>query len=179
MDKPTKSARDTKEDKVAALVKKIADAKSLTFANYHGLTANQIAALRAKIKAAGGELLVEKNTLVKLALGKNKINVENDQLVGPTAAIFAYEDEISPIKEIATLNKETGFPTFKFGLFYKNILDAQELESLAKLPSKDQLRAKVVGTLRSPIYGIVNVLGANLRNLVSVLAQASKKSAIT
>ena len=174
--KQQKSAREIKEEKVASLVEKVGRAKSLTFANYHGLAAVQIAKLRAKIKEAGGEFLVEKNTLILKALTGNQLPVTSNQLIGPTAAILAYEDEISPIREIATVNKELGFPTFKFGFLDKDFLDSAQLEDLAKLPGKDQLRAQFVGSLASPIYGFVNVLGANIRNLVSVLDQAAQKT---
>ena len=187
--KQQKSAREIKEEKVAALVEKVGRAKSLTFANYHGLSSVQIAKLRSKIKEAGGEFLVEKNTLLSRALQNTKYKIpasparfaesrragrQNTKLTGPTAAILAYEDEISPIREIAAVNKELGFPTFKFGFLEKSALSATQLENLAKLPGRDQLRAQFVGALASPIYGIVNVLGANIRNLVSVLDQARK-----
>src|SRR3989304_3509584 len=121
MKKPDKSAREIKEEKVNALVEKFKKAKTLTFADYRGLTANQIAALRGKIKAAGGEMLVEKNTLTKLALKSTERTIakENDPdntlLTGPTATIIAYEDEIAPIKESALTSKEVGLPIFKFG----------------------------------------------------------------
>ncbi|OGE09703.1 50S ribosomal protein L10 [Candidatus Curtissbacteria bacterium RIFCSPLOWO2_01_FULL_42_26] len=189
MKKQQKSAREIKEEKVAAIVEKVGRAKSLTFTDYHGLAAVQIAKLRAKIKEAGGEFLVEKNTLFSRALQDTKYKIPasparfaesrqagrlNTKLTGPTAAILAYEDEISPIREIAASYKELGFPTFKFGFLEKNLLDATQLEKLSKLPPKDQLRAQFVGSLAYPIYGFVNILSANIRNLVSVLDQASK-----
>ena len=172
----TLSQREIKAEKVEALREKASRAKSITFVNYHGLGANQVAVLRAKIKVAGGEFLVEKNTLVKKALQANQLTLESEMLTGPTATIFSYEDDIAPIKEIATVNKELGFPTFKFGYLGHDLLDASSLQNLASLPSKDQLRAKVVGSLASPIYGFVNVLSANIRNLISVLDQAAQKS---
>lgn len=176
MDKP-KSAKQIKKEKVESLVEKIKSAKSLTFANYHNLTAEQIADLRSKVKAAGGEFLVEKNTLVKLALKSNNLDVPADQLTGPTAAIIANDDEIAPIKEITQAAQTSGFPSFKFGFLEGTLLDARQLEDLAKIPGKSQLRANLVSAISSPIYRFVNVLSANLRNLVSVLDQAVKKSA--
>ena len=173
MKKQDKSAREIKEGKVDALVEKFGKAKTLTFTDYRGLTANQIATLRGKIKAAGGEMLVEKNTLTSLALkiSGHTISKENDPqgtlLTGPTATIIAYDDEIAPIKESAQSNKETGLPIFKFGFFGQDFLNSYAVESLAK----NVLQAQLVGSLASPIYGIVSVLGANLRNLVYTLDQ--------
>lgn len=173
--KQHKSAREIKEEKVNDLVTKFQKAKTLTFADYRGLTANQIAALRGKIKAAGGEMLVEKNTLTKLALKSTGHTIskesdpENTLLTGPTATIIAYEDEIAPIKESAQNSKETGLPIFKFGFFGQDFLNSQAVESLSKIPSKNVLQASLVGSLSSPIYGIVGILGANLRSLAFAL----------
>ena len=173
MKKHTKSAREIKEDKVKSLEDKFQRAKTITFADYRGLTANQIGELRAKIKAVGGEMLVEKNTLIKLTLKATKHNISKEDeaqlLTGPTATIVAYDDEIAPIKETAESNKILGIPTFKFGFFEKDFLDAASVEKLSKIPGKDVLRAKIVGSLNAPIYGIVSVLGGNLRNLVYTL----------
>ena len=173
MDK-VKSAKEIKKERVDSLVAKIKGAKSLTFAAYHGLGANQIAELRAKIKAAGGEFLVEKNTLIKLALKSANLKVPKEQLTGPTAAIIATSDEIAPIKEVTQTAKISGTPSFKFGFLQDQLLDANQLDTLSKIPGKDQLRANLVSSISSPIYGFVNVLSANLRNLVSILDQRSK-----
>lgn len=172
MKKHTKSAREVKEDKVKSLEDKFQRAKTITFADYRGLTANQVATLRSKIKEAGGELIVEKNTLIKLSLKATKHNIAKDEaslLTGPTAIVVAYNDEIAPIKETAESNKALGIPIFKFGFFGHDFLDSAGVEKLSTIPGKDALRAKVVGSLNAPIYGIVSVLGANLRNLVYAL----------
>ncbi len=176
MKKHTKSAREIKGEKIQNLAEKFKKAKTLTFADYRGLTANQIAILRSKIKASGGEMLVEKNTLISLALKDSGHKLEKSQdpkgtlLTGPTATILAYEDEIAPIKETAQSAKEVGLPSFKFGFFGLEFLNSQGLESLSKIPGREALQAKLVGSLSSPIYGIVGVLGANLRNLVYTLS---------
>lgn len=172
-----KSAREVKVESVKSLSEKIGRAKTLAFADYRGLTVNQISKLREKVKEAGGEVLVTKNTLIKKALRENKYpDFDAKNLEGPTAAIFAYEDEILPVKTVADGAKVTGLPAFKFGFFGKDLLDISGLNLLASLPSKHELQAKAVGALSGPIYGIVSVLSGNIRNLVSVLDQASKKS---
>ncbi len=173
--KHIKSAREIKEDKVQDLIEKLGRAKTVAFADYRGLTANQIAELRTKIKSVGGEMLVEKNNLIRLSLKSTKHQISNEDdekyLTGPTATIFAYDDEIAPIKEVADSNKLLTLPTFKFGFFGHDYLDTSSLEKLSKIPSRDILQAKVVGALNSPIYGIVATLSANLKNLVYALSQ--------
>ncbi len=178
MDKKAKTARETKEDKVQTLIDKFQRAKTLTFADYRGLTANQIASLRSKIKASGGEMLVEKNTLINLTLKATNHKIEKGQeslLTGPTATIIAYDDEIAPIKEVALNAKILGLPIFKFGFFNSDFLDASSVDKLSKIPGRDVLNAKVVGSLNAPIFGIVSVLSGNLKNLVYTLNAIAKQ----
>lgn len=171
----TLSARQIKEETVKTLAEKIKKAKTLIFADYHGLTALGISDLRRKIKAAGGELVVTKNTLLARALPNYLTTQLPNSLTGPTALIFAYEDEVAPLKVAHESSKSLGSPKFKFGFFGRDVLDLAAVETLAIIPSRPELNANVVGTLASPIYGFVNALQANIRNLVSVLDQAAKR----
>lgn len=178
-----------KRETVKDLGEKIQKAKSVAFVDYHGLAVNQIAQLRAKIKEVGGELVVVKNTLAKRALTDSSltrpakpwqsgVTHNSSLLTGPTAIVFSYQDEIEPSKTIAQSNQNLGSPKFKFGFLGQNFIDAMALEDLAKIPSHRDLQGKIVSTLASPIYGVINVLQANLRNLVSVLDQATNKSQV-
>lgn len=171
----TITAREIKEETVKSLGEKVSKSKTLVFADYHGLTVNQISDLRAKIKDAGGEMLVTKNTLMKRALTSNQLPDTSNQLVGPTATIFSYDDEVAPTKAVAEAAKVTGIPKFKFGFFGRDFMDTAAVEALSKIPSRPELHAKLVGSLSSPIYGFVSVLSANIRNLVSILDQLAKR----
>ncbi|OGD87020.1 50S ribosomal protein L10 [Candidatus Curtissbacteria bacterium RIFCSPHIGHO2_01_FULL_41_11] len=183
--KKTITAREIKEETVKSLGEKVAKSKTLVFANYHGLTVNQISDLRAKVKDAGGEILVTKNTLMKRALESTDYRLPTtavdsrqstaDLLTGPTATIFAYDDEVAPVKVVAEVAKILGVPKFKFGFFGSDFMDMAGVEALSRIPSRNELQAKLVGGLSSPIYGFVSVLSANIRNLVSILDQLSKK----
>ena len=179
MDKKTIKKRDLKKEQVKTLTEKIEDAQTWVLTDYRGLTVNQINQLRNKIKAAGGELIIVKNTLLKIALSKKQLPVPDDQLKGPSAALFAYQDEMAPLKEIASSIKTLGLPKYKFGFFGKNLLAASEVENLASIPTRDILQVKIVTLLVSPISGIVSVLGANIRNLISVLDQTAKKRLVS
>lgn len=169
------TSKEKKVESVEDLSQKVADAKTLAFTDYRGLTVNQAVELRNKIREVGGEMIIAKNTLIKRALLKNKFQIENSKFTGPTAAVFAYEDEIAPIKSIAESIKEFGLPKFKFGFFGKDPLDENGLENLASIPPKEVLQGKVVGALSSPLYGVVSVLSANIRNLINILDQQAKK----
>ena len=176
MDQTKSKARQIKTETINTLGEKISKAKVLAFADYHGLGANQINSLRQKVKEANGELIIAKNTLLAraLILTNYQLPATNYQLTGPTVAILAYQDEIAPVKAIAEFIKTLGLPKFKFAFFGKDFLDAVALEALPKIPDRNILQAKVVGAIASPLYGLVYVLQANLRNLISVLDQKAK-----
>jgi large subunit ribosomal protein L10 len=152
--------------KLEDLNKKKSQSKSVVFAHYQGLNVNQINELRAKVKQAGGELVVSKNTLLRLAFDKCDLNQE---LTGPTITVFAYEDEIAPLKVVADFSKENKLPTFTAGYFDSKVMAVDEVVKLSKLPGKLELQAKVVSSIAAPLSGIVNVLQGNLRNLVYTL----------
>ena len=152
---------------VNLLKTKLQQAKSIVFADASGLSVNLQRELRQKIKLAGGELIVAKNTLLKIALGVK------DQLAGPTITLLAYDDEIAPIKALAEFAKAHELPKIKAGFLAKEPLTKDQVETLANLPTKIELLAKTVGTLQAPITGFVNVLQGNLRKLVYVLKAVS------
>lgn len=141
---------------------KISQAKSIVFADASGLSVNLQRELRQAVKLAGGELIVVKNTLLKLALGETI-------LPGPTITLLAYDDEIAPIKALAEFAKNHSLPKMKAGFLAKEALSKEQVEELAALPTRIELLAKTVGSLNSPLYGLVNVLQGNIRKLVYVL----------
>lgn len=163
-------------DELNILKEKLKKAKSLALTDHRGLTVNQATVLRQKIKEAGGELRITKNTLLNLALKNSPFKLPDEQiLTGPTAILFAYDDKIAPIKAVADFAKEQELPRFKAGFLDDRLLTIEELEELASLPTKDQLQAKLVGCLNSPISGFVYVLKANLTKLTIVLNQIKNK----
>jgi len=165
---------------------KLSKAKSVIFAEYHGLTSNQVNQLRSKIKQSGAEMSVSKNTLLKVALDE-RLSPEageqlKEQLKGPIATVFSYEDAISPIKILAqfaqnliTQGREVGLPKIKAGIIDGQFTTAEKIGILANLPSREELIARLVGTMKSPLTGLVNVLNGNQRKLVYALSAVAKK----
>lgn len=160
-------------EQIAVLQEKVKRAKTLTVIDYSGTNANDQVALRRSIKVAGGELLVTKNTLLDIAVGKGKLS---DALEGMNAFVFAYEDEVAPIKALFAFQKETEKLTIKKGVMADVVLSAEDLERLSKLPSKSQLVATLISRVQGPAYGLVNVLKAGQRDLVNVLHAIATKS---
>ncbi len=165
-----RASRIKNEQTVSELREKLERANAVVLANQSGLSVLQASSLKKKLRAVDAELIVAKNTLLKIATRETGHDVPDEILEGPTAALFAYGDEISPLKELTTFAKENEKPTMiKAGFLGTTFLTTEKINQLAKLPGKDVLRGKVVGTLYSPLYGIVSVLNANLRNLVYTL----------
>jgi len=159
-------------NQLKTIQEKISQAKSIVLADYKGLSVAQQDELRKKVKQVNAELMVAKNTLIKLALKQEKISLPKNletALQGPTITLFAYEDEIAPIKALAEFAKDNKLPEIKAGFLNKNPLSAEQVNQLAKLPTKVELLAKTVATIKTPLSGIVNVLSANLKNLVYAL----------
>lgn len=161
-----------KQDKVYTvqnLVEKLKQAKTVVLTDYHGLKVSQINELRQNIKKEGGEFEVVKNTLLNRAANETKIKIEPDVFKGPTAVLWAYEDQISPLKTLVNFIKINELPKIKFGLLNQMATPIERIKQLANLPSQEELKAKLVFTLQSPVYGLNNALSWNLRKLVLVL----------
>ena len=164
-------------DKVENLREKIKKSKSITFVDYLGLEVNNINQFRSKLKEQEADTDIAKNTLFKIALEEEGLNGEEvaRQLKGPTAAIFSYNDPVAYFKTIYEFAKEFELPKVKFSLIEGVFTSADKVEKISELPSKKELLAKVVGGIKSPLTGLVNVLGGNLRNLVTVLSKIAEK----
>ena len=156
--------RQQKKEQVAKLTEKLGRAKAVVFADYKGLNMKQLSDLRDKLREVNGEFTITKNTLLERAL-------PSTNLEGPTATLFAYDDEISPIKILVKALKDVALGKVKSGIMGKDILDEAIILQLATLPTKNELRAKTVGVLITPLQGMVGVLQGNLRNLVYALNQ--------
>jgi large subunit ribosomal protein L10 len=159
-------SRVKKEETVKQLVEKFSRAKSVVLTDNSGLTVAAQSELKNKLRGVDAEMVVAKNTLLKLASIKTGHQVPDEVLNGPTAALFAYSDEIGPIKELTNFAKTNERPVIKLGFLGTSLLTTERVNSLAKLPSKDVLRGNLVGSLSSPLYGVMGVLSANIRNLV-------------
>jgi large subunit ribosomal protein L10 len=163
--------RQQKEDTVQVMTNKLGKSKSVVFADYQGLTMAQLQELRKALKEAGAEFSITKNNLLKIALKNNQLTVSDDVLTGPIATLFSYEDEISPIKTLVKAIKDNQIGKIKAGILDGEVMDEYKVNKLAQLPSKDELRGKVVGVLVAPLHGLLNVTQGNLRNLVYALEQ--------
>lgn len=169
---------DIKKQAVAEIVEKFQNAKSVVIADTTGMTVAEVTDLRAKFRAGNVEYKVLKNTLVKRALAELKIEGLDDTLNGPSVFAFSNGDEVTGAKIIQKFiddDKDHHKLTIKAGLVDGAVLDAAGVKALAALPPKEQLIAKLMGTLNAPSTNFVGVLAATLRQLVYAL-EAIRKS---
>ena len=165
-------------DLVKQTADKIARSKNIIVIEYQGITVKDQVKLRADLKAAGGEITVLKNRLVKIALkdrlGELPESVEVS-LNGPTAVLFGYDDAVAATKVLTTFAKDHESLKVKVGVLMAEgestdrILTAADVDALAKLPGKLELLTMLVVQLQSPVQGFYNVLKGNLSGLARAL----------
>lgn len=172
-------SKQQKQEILRSLRHKIGQSKSIIFTAFNGLGVKDNEDLRALLRKENGEYYVAKKTLMSLALKESEFgDIDVRDLPGKTAAIFSYGDEVSPAKVILNFRKDKEDKiAFVGGILDGKLLSSAEVEALAKLPSKTELYAKLVGSMNAPISGFVNVLAGNLRGLVVALKAIADKKA--
>jgi large subunit ribosomal protein L10 len=164
-----------KQEIVTDLTDRVSKAKTIVFADYKGMNMEQMQSLRKGLQDLSAQFSITKNNLIKIALKENGLKADDAVFEGPIATLFAFGDEIAPIKVLTKAFKDNGIGKARAGFLNGEFLNNAQVVKLADLPSKEELRAKVVGSLGAPLYGIVGVLQANLRNLVYALEQIRKQ----
>lgn len=154
------------------LKNKLEKSKAFAIVNYEGTNVDEQVQLRSKLKEAGAEFFVSKNTLIELALENEDLtNVLN----GMNALVFSYDDQVSAFKQVVDFHEETEKLEVKKGWMDDRVLSADQIIELSKLPSKDELIGQLMARLQSPASGLVNVLQAGQRDLVYVLKAIGDK----
>jgi large subunit ribosomal protein L10 len=166
-----------KEATIEELRQKIASSKNLFFTNYAGLTVEEITKLRTELRKDGSTYAVVKNTLFSIAAGDDVAKQVDAFLAGPTGIVFAGEDPVAPAKALKTFNDETKKVQVKAAFIDGKVVDATQVAALAALPPKIELLARLVGSLKSPLYGLVTVLSGNQSGLVRVLNAVREQKA--
>ena len=136
-----------KEAEVDALAEKIKTAKLVLLTDYRGINVEDVTSLRANLRKSKSEYKVIKNNITKRALEKCGIKELDDKLEGPTAVILDQEDYLEPAKVIYNFIKENDFYKIKGGIIEGKVMTAEEIITLAKLPSKETLLGMLAGAL--------------------------------
>ncbi len=166
-----KLTREQKEQ----LVKKVSDqletSKAVLLVNFTGLKVNEERELKKKLRQQGIVFEVIKNSLFKIALKKAKISLDNALLDQPIALIWSADDEVMPAKITVGFAKEIEKLQLVGGIIDQKFVDTDLIKQLAALPGREELYAKLVGTLNAPMSRLVNALKGNLISLVYILNQ--------
>lgn len=160
--------RAQKEELVAALNEKLGNTGVIVVAHYAGLTVADMTALRSQLREVGGSMQVAKNRLVKLALKDTDAQDLSDLFSGPTC-IMTSDDPVSAPKVAAKFAKENEKLVLLGGAMGSTILDQAGVNSLAELPSLDELRGKLVGLFQAPAGNVARVLNAPGGQLARVM----------
>lgn len=159
-----------KIDLVAELADKMERSQLAVVADYRGFTVAELGALRAKLRESGAEMIVAKNTLLRLAarnVGKEGIE---PTLEGPTAIVFAYDDVSKVAKVLLDASRATPKAlTVKGGLLGTSEIRADGLDAVTRLPTREQALAQIVGGVSAPVAGVVGVINAAITNVALVV----------
>lgn len=167
----------TKEQKkkiIKDLAEKIKSAKAVVFADFKGLAVQDTTFLKRKFREIEGGFKVVKKTLLNIALKESERDVNASEMEGQIAVSYSAQDEVAPAKIIFDFAKKNENLKIVGGILEKRGISAEEVAALAKLPAKEQLLAQLVGSLASPLSGLMNVFQGNQRSLVRVLKAISE-----
>ncbi|HEX6544357.1 MAG TPA: 50S ribosomal protein L10 [Ktedonobacterales bacterium] len=163
---------EAKSAVIDEMMEKLQRARGAVLLTTQGLTVAEVTELRRRLRAAGLEMHVVKNTLLRIASERAHYQDLSELLHGQTAIAISYDDEIAAAKAITDYLKtaRTGKPvTVKAGILEQAPISAKEVEDLAKIPGKDQLHAEVVGSIHGPLNQIYGVFTAPMRDMINVL----------
>lgn len=164
-----------KNEKIEAFKESFAKAKVAIVTEYRGLSVAEITKLRRELQKENGDYTVTKNTLAKVALKGTEFEGIAELLEGPTAVAFGFEDQVSPAKVLVEFIKKAKKGVIKGALLDGKLLTADEVSDLAKLPSKEELIAKILGSLNSPATGLVMTTSGVARALVTAMDAIRKQ----
>ncbi len=168
---------EAKKAVVEEIVSKIKAAKSVVFVDYNKLTVAEVSELRNKCREAGCEYKVYKNTLVRKAFNDLGFNQFDEALNGPTAVAFS-ADEITAAKLMTKAAKDyDGKIVLKCAFSDNAYVDKKGVEALATMPSKEELIAKMLGSMQAPLSNFAGVLGNLVSGIVRVLARVAESKA--
>jgi large subunit ribosomal protein L10 len=169
--------RHEKIAEVEAISEKLKSAQSLILADFTGLSVEKMTAFRALCRSKGVECRVVKNRLAKIAAANSDLESMQDYLRGPTALILGPESQVEPAKVVVEFAKENEAMQVKGGFVDGNYLEPQQVVALSKVPSREELLAKMMGSMRSPMTGFVTTVHGVPAALARVFDAVAKQKA--
>jgi len=149
----------------------------LIVTDYTGLTVAQFSELRKRLRAVSAELHVVKNTIFRRALSNENLPELSDEIIkGQIAIAYGASDVSAAAKVLKSFQAEFQLPTVKAGIVERAVLSADQVKALADLPSKDVLRAKILGMLKMPATRLASILQMPASRLAQVIQAKAEKT---
>ncbi|NJN67291.1 MAG: 50S ribosomal protein L10 [Chloroflexaceae bacterium] len=137
--------------------------------DYRGMTVAEMNEMRRKMRESGAETVVAKNTLIRMAARATNHEMLEPLLAGPTALMFAYDDVARVAKELEAYLKGNPKLTVRGGLLGASLLEADALDKVSKMPSREAVIAQILGGIQSPVAGLVSVINQPVAGVVGVV----------
>ncbi len=163
-----------KDELVAQYMDLIERSGAIFITEYTGMDVKTMDTLRNKVYEAEGQYHVTKNTLLKYALESSNKPVPEEFLIGQVATGFALGEAPALAKALADFADDNETLALRGGILGDDLLSAEDVEALAKLPSLDQLRAQIIGLISAPAQNIVSVVTSSVRQVVNVIDAYAK-----
>ncbi|MBM3220248.1 MAG: 50S ribosomal protein L10 [Candidatus Rokubacteria bacterium] len=151
-------------------------AKTVLVTEYRGLTVQQLSDLRKQLRGVSAQYKVMKNRLAKLAMTDTDLAKLGPHLKGPTGMVISKEDPVAVAKALHTFARTNQALAIKAGFVDGQVLPASELKALSELPSKETIRAQIIGAIQGPLVQIASLLQAAPRELAFVLSERGSAS---
>lgn len=169
---PTQEKQDTIEE----FKGRLDGVKTVLVTEYRGLTVQQLSDLRKQLRGVSATYKIIKNRLAKLAMTDSDLSKLGPHLKGPTGMVISKEDAVAVSKALHTFAKTNQALAIKAGFVDGQILPAAELKALSELPSKEAIRAQIIGAIQGPLVHLVGLLQASPRELAFVLSERGKNA---
>ncbi len=167
--------RIEKEEEISSLSAKLKKSKGLLLAEYRGLKVSEFNEIRKELKNNAAQMQVVKNRLVKKAIAQTPWANLESHFRGPLAVVFSEQDPVVISKILSKFSETYISLKLMAGSLGGDVLTAKDIQALAKLPSKEELYAKMLGTLQAPLTGFMRILQAVPQKLVVALKAISEK----
>jgi large subunit ribosomal protein L10 len=168
-------SKERKAETLATYAEWLKNSQAVILVEYTGAKMKDLDGIRAKIREAGGEFHVVKNTLARRAFADNGMPLPKDFLVKSTAISFAFTDPASTAKALTEATKGKDFVKVKGGFMSGQALNAAQVKSLAEMPPLPVMRAQLLGTLQAPAGKLVRTLAEPARGLAAVIKAFADK----
>lgn len=154
---------------VNVLSDQLARAQMVIVTDYRGLKVADMQTFRGNLRPSGGEVHIAKNTLTRIAASNAGLTGLDALLEGPSALVFAFEDPVQTAKAVSDFVRVSRILTIKGGVMEGRAVSAADVEAIATLPSREELQARLLGMLVSPMARTLGVLGGPARSMVYLL----------